>query len=364
MQRELEIGAEQAEATAPRSTGEASPSGGRGRDEGAGPRAWRLARWEVGLLVATAATVVLGATTSSQFLGSYNIFSVGLSNGEVAIMTLPTALIVIAAEIDLSIASTLALASSVLGYLWMHGWPMPGAIVAVLVLGGFLGLLNGLLVTRLGLPSLAVTIGTMTLYAGIAEIVLGSTIVADFPSTYTTIGVDAFPHTDLSYSAVIFVLLAVIFGVVLHATPIGRSIFAIGANQEAALFAGIRVKRVKTGLFVVSGLIGALAGVLYTLRLNTAEYDNGSGLILSVVAIVLLGGVSIFGGKGSLVGVFLAVLVFAGLQDALLLTNFPEDATDTVAGGLLLVSVLVPYVGGVLSRLRRSTARRQLGSAP
>jgi rhamnose transport system permease protein len=316
-------------------------------------------RWEVGLVVALVATVALGAALSSQFLTSANVTNLGLNNGEVAIMALPMMLLIIAGEIDLSIQSTLALSSSLIGYLWSHGWPIPVIVPTVLVLGAVLGIFNGLLVTRLGLPSLAVTIGTLTLYSGIAEIILGSNIISNFPGSYTTIGVNPFPHTDLSYSAVIFIVLAIVFGVVLHYTPLGRSVFAIGANKEAALYAGVRVKRVKTALFALSGLIGALAGVLLTFELSTAESNIGNGLVLSVVAIVLLGGVSIFGGKGSVVGVVLGVLVFAGLQNALLLTNFPESASGTIPGGLLLVAVVIPYAGELLRRGRYLVARRQ-----
>ncbi|HTW99618.1 MAG TPA: ABC transporter permease [Acidimicrobiales bacterium] len=319
-----------------------------------------LVRWESGLVLLVAGVALLGINLSSSFLGTYNLLSLGLSNGEIAIMCLPLTLIIITGEIDLSITSTLALSSSVLGYLWERHWPMPGIIVTVLVLGALLGLINGLLVTRFGLPSLAVTIGTLTLYAGVAEIVLGSTIVADFPSSYTTIGVNAFPHTDLSYSVVFFAVLAVVFGVVLHATPLGRSIFAIGLSSEAALFAGISVKRVKTLLFVVSGVVSSFAGVIYTFRLNTAEFDNGSGLVLSCVAIVLLGGVSIFGGKGSLLGVVLAVLVFAGLQNALLLTSFPQDASGIVTGGLLLAAILLQG-GALVDWFARLRQRQQSG---
>jgi rhamnose transport system permease protein len=321
----------------------------------------RALRWEAGLALVVVAIAVFGASTSPQFLTGSNFFYLGLSSGEIAIMTLPMTLIIISGEIDLSVASTLGMSSALLGFLWSKGWPMLAIFVVVLLLGAVAGAVNGLLVTRLGLPSLAVTIGTLALYRGIALIILGANTVSDFPSSYTSIGVNPVPHTELPWSVGIFVVLAVIFAVVLHATPFGRSIYAMGANQEAALFAGIRVRRNKTILYVVSGVVCALAGVLLTFRLATAVQNNGLGLELAVVAIVLLAGVSIFGGKGSVVGVVLGVLAFAGLQNALLLTNFNQEATGIVTGGLLLVSVFVPNAASFATRLRELLARRSGG---
>jgi rhamnose transport system permease protein len=314
-----------------------------------------LLRWETGLALVVVIIGIVGSSVSPQFLTSNNLFNVGLSNGEIAIMTLPMTLIVISGEIDLSVASTLGMSSALLGVLWSHHWPMPGIFVLIAVVGLAAGAVNGLLVTRLGLPSLAVTIGTLALYRGIATILLGPTTVANFPTTYTNLGVNAVPFTGnaLTYSAAAFIVLAVIFGVVLHATPFGRSLFAMGASPEAARFAGIRVKRIKTILFMVSGLVCALAGVLWTFRLNTAVQNNGVGLELDVVAIVLLAGVSIFGGKGSIVGVVLAVLAFAGLQNALLLTNFNQEASGIVTGALLLLSVFGRNAATLSGRLRK-----------
>jgi rhamnose transport system permease protein len=301
-------------------------------------------RWETVLALIVVVIVAGGTVASPDFLTSYNLFNLGLSNGEIAIMALPMTLIIISGEIDLSVASTLGMSSCLLGFLWERHWPMIAIFVVIAVVGLAAGAVNGLLVTRLGLPSLAVTIGTLTLYAGVAQILLGPNTVSSFPSTYTNLGVNAVPGTDgaVSYSTLIFVVLALIFGVVLHATGVGRSIYAMGASSEAALFAGIRVKRVKTVLFMVSGLVCAFAGVLYTFRLSTSVANNGVGLELDVVAIVLVGGVSIFGGKGSVVGVVLGVLAFAGIQNALLLTSFNQEASGIVAGGLLLVSVFLP----------------------
>jgi rhamnose transport system permease protein len=313
------------------------------------------ARWETGLAAVVVIVVIVGSSVSPQFLTGNNLFNVGLSNGEIAIMTLPMTLIIISGEIDLSVASILGMASALLGVLWSKGLPMPAIFAIVAIVGLAAGAVNGLLVTRLRLPSLAVTIGTLALYRGIATILLGPNTVANFPTAYTNLGVNGVPFTgdDVTYSTLFFVILAIIFGVVLHSTPFGRSIYAMGASPEAAQFAGIRVKRIKTILFMVSGLICSFAGVLWTFRLDTAVQNNGLGLELDVVAIVLLAGVSIFGGKGSIIGVVLAVLAFAGIQNMLLLTNFNQEATGIVTGGLLLASVFLPNAGRWVRDLAR-----------
>ncbi len=321
------------------------PDLNRGRDGWRGrlgPVARGSLRWESGLGLLVIAIVIFGAVTSPQFLTSVNFFNTGVTSGEIAIMALPMTLIIISGEIDLSVASILGMSSALLGFLWGEHWPMLAIFVVIAAAGTLAGLVNGLLVTRAGLPSLAVTIGTLALYRGVALILLGPNTISSFPPGYTSIGVSPLPGTQIPYNVAIFVVLAVVFGIVLHFTVTGRAIYAMGASPEAALFAGIRVKRVKTMLFAVSGLVCAMAGVLWTFRLATAVQNNGLGLELDVVAVALLGGVSIFGGKGSLPGVVLAVIAFAGLQNALLLTNFNQEATGIVIGALLLISVFAP----------------------
>ena len=335
------------------------------------PVGWRsriparnMLRWETGLGIVVLAIGVLGVSTSSEFLTGTNIFNLGLQSGEIAIMALPMALIIISGEIDLSVASIMGMASAVLGYLFAKGWPMPAIFVVVLLVGAVAGAINGLLITRIGLPSLAVTIGTLGLYRGVANIILGPNTISNFPASYANIGVNGVFNTNLAFSAAIFIVLAVIFGVVLHFTPVGRSIYAMGASPEAATFAGIRVKRIKTLLYITSGVICSLAGVLLTFRLSTAVNTNGLGLELDVVAVVLLGGVSIFGGKGTIVGVVLGVLAFAGISNALLLTNFNQEAASIPVGILLLISVFVPNMAQLTRRLRDAVTRRRHAAPP
>jgi rhamnose transport system permease protein len=320
------------------------------------PRDWRarLGRWETLTVVLLAAAILYGAISADGFVSGQNLNSVLSDVAEIALIALPLTLIIVAAEIDLSVASVLGLSSALIGWLWNHNWPMEGIIPIVLVAGGLCGALNGFLVTRLGLPSLAVTIGTLALYRGLAFVVLGDQAVTDFPTNYLNLGQGSFAGTDIPNPTILFVVLAVIFGVTLHRTTIGRSIFAIGANDEAARFAGLRVKRIRFWLFVVSGVVAALAGLVYTTRFGSARADNGTGLELSVVACVLLGGVSIFGGRGHLLGVIVAVFLLGTIRNALTLNNVSSDALTVVTGGLLLLSVLGPRA---TARVREALAR-------
>jgi rhamnose transport system permease protein len=302
----------------------------------------RVARWESLTVALLVFTIVAGALSSPDFLTGGNFNSMLSDITEVALIALPMTFVIVAGEIDLSVASILGLSSALLGSLWNHNWPIEAIIPTVLVVGALAGLLNGLLVTRLGLPSLAVTIGTLTLYRGLAFVILGDTAVADLPTQYTDWAFGTFAGTQIPNPFIVFVVLAVVFGFVLHRTTLGRSLFAIGANQEAAFFSGLRVKRIKLGLFVVSGVVSALAGVIFALRFGSARADNGTGLELSVVAVVLLGGVSIFGGRGHMLGVIVAVLLLGAIRSALTINDVADEVLTIVTGTMLLLSVLGP----------------------
>jgi rhamnose transport system permease protein len=321
----------------------------------------RLARWETLTVALLAFTIVAGAMSSQDFLTGGNLNSMLSDITEVALISLPMTFIIVTGEIDLSVASILGLSSALLGSLWDHNWPIEGIIPFVLVVGGLAGAFNGVLVTRLGLPSLAVTIGTLTLYRGLAFVILGDKAVADLPTNYTDWAFGTFAGTQIPNPFMVFVVLAIVFGFVLHRTTLGRSLFAIGANEETAFFSGLRVKRIKLWLFVLSGVVSALAGVIYALRFGSARADNGTGLELSVVAVVLLGGVSIFGGKGNMLGVIVAVILLGAIRSALTINDVADEVLTIVTGGLLLLSVLGPSVAARVGELR---ARRRAAREP
>jgi len=320
----------------------------------------RLAGWDGIIILLTVAVLVVASLTVPTFGNGRNVTFLILDLLPIVLVALPMTMIVVTGEIDLSVASTLGLTSSIMGYLWNRGMAIETIIPLCLVAGALLGAFNGFLVTGLGLPSLAVTIGTLALYRGLAFVVLGDGAVADFPWNYTgwvtgTLGGGRVPHV-----LILIVSLALIFGVVQHGTPFGRSLYAIGANAQAAHFSGIRVARTKFWLYVVSGAVAGLVGVLWTLRYSSARADNGSGLELAVVAAVLLGGVSIFGGKGSLPGVLAGVVLLTALQNALRLEDVSGQALNIVTGALLVLSVLLPNLA---TAIRGAWQRRKLRQA-
>ena len=312
--------------------------------------------WDAVVVVALIGVIVVGSAAIDG-VGTPRFYRfVVLEAIPIALIALPLTLVVIAGEIDLSVASTVGLSCSVLGQLWHAGvHSLPLLVVASLLLGALLGAVNGVFVTVFGLPSLAVTIGTLALYRGLAFVVLGDRAVADYPTGWTRRMISPIPGTTIPWFILVVAGLAVAFGALLHATPIGRALYAIGNNAEAAAFSGIRVARTKFWLFVSSGAVSALAGVFWTFRFASARADNATGLELSVVAAVLLGGVSIFGGRGNLVGVLAAVALLGTLRNALQLADVPANALNIVTGSLLILSVVGPNV----ARLARDRLRRR-----
>jgi len=340
----------------PKPAGDGSEVGTRSAGRSGRPRLGRLASWEAMLALLLLVMVGVGTVTSPEFfLTPGNFSNLTAAVMEVAIMALPLTLIIILGEIDLSVESMLGLSSAVLGFLFAAGVPLEIAIPIVLAIGAAGGLLNGLLVARGGLPSLVVTLGTMALFRGLALVVLGPRGVSRFPEGFTDFGFGTVPGTPIPWPLVVFTVIALALILVLHRTWIGRQIFAAGKNKDAARYSGVRVQRIKIALFVLSGTIAALAGVILTARFASARADAGIGMTLPAVTMVLLGGVSIFGGRGTIPGVVLAVFTLAVLGNVLRLTAVAAELQSIAIGLLLIISVVIPSLARqVSSRIDRA----------
>jgi rhamnose transport system permease protein len=310
-----------------------------------------VARWETLLVVVLVALLWLGARFSPVFLTGSNFSNLTVAEMEIAIIAVSMTLIIISGEIDLSVESMVGLSSAVLGFLWAAGVSLWVGIPLVLIMGALGGLLNGILVTRAGLPSLVVTLGTLALFRGLASVVLGPRAISNFPAEFGAFGFGNVPGTSLPWPLVVFALVAAVVGLMLHRTWLGRQIFAVGKNQGAARYSGVPVVRLKTGLFIFSGMVSALAGVILTSRLSSARSDAGTGMTLAVVTAVLLGGVNIFGGSGTIPGVVLAIFTLAVLQNALRLADVSTELQSISVGLLLIVSVVVPSLARQLAQL-------------
>ncbi len=316
-----------------------------------------FARWETLLVILLAGLVFAGTQLSKVFLTGNNFANLSSSVMEVAIIALPMTLIIITGDIDLSVESMVGLAGAILGTLMVAGLPLPLAIVVVLVVGALGGWVNGALVTRAGLPALVVTLGTLALFRGLANVLLGPKVISVWPDWFTEFGFGTILKSPIPYALVVFAILAVVFWLVTHGTWIGRQVFAIGKSKDAARYSGVPVSAMRTRLFILSGLVSALAGIILAARFSSARNDNGTGMTLTVVTVVLLGGVDINGGKGSIPGVVLAVFVLAVLQNVLRLAGVSSEYQGIAVGLLLVFSVIVPQLArqakAVADRARR-----------
>lgn len=310
--------------------------------------------WDKGVALFLVLSVVFGSFSSEYFATVDNLSFVIQDMAEIAIIALAMTYLIIAGEIDLSVASILNLTSSTIGILFKNGMQFEWAIFWGLVVGLACGVFNGFLVTVLGLPSLAVTIGTLALFRGISYAMLNNQPVNELPENWIVLGYENIPNTFLPWSTIPLAILAVIALVVLHYTRFGRWTFAIGVNAEAAKFSGIPVSRMKFALFALTGLMSGVAGVVYTLRFASASPDGAVGYELSVIAAVLFGGVAIAGGLGTLWGVLAAVFSLGAIRSALQLIDFSANALLIVSGALLLISVVVPRASEIVRSRRKS----------
>lgn len=301
----------------------------------------RLRSWEGLLLAVLVAITAVNVSYSPYYLGVGNIVNLFQLEIEKIIVALMMTLIIVNGEIDLSVASIMGLSSCLMAFLFQHGVPLPLCLLASLAAGALAGLNNGFWTAYVGLPSLAVTLAGLIGYRGLARILVEDRAFGGYPAWFNQLGQQ--PQLGpLTISIVIFLALLAAIAVLLHGSAFGRLVYVMGNSLEAARYSGVRTRRVKLALFVGSGVISALAGLLYAARLGSVRGDMAQGFELDIITIVLLGGVSIFGGSGNLVGVGLSILVILNLRNGMGLADITGNTQTSVIGALLILSVLLP----------------------
>lgn len=320
----------------------------------------KLKSWEGFLLAALVLIIVVNAILSPQFLTLSNQINLFQLSIEKIIVALIMTFIIINAEIDLSVGSMMGLAACAFGFMFASGVPAGWACVIVLLIGVLGGALNGFFIAYVGLPSLVVTLATLIGFRGLARVLVEDRGITDFPDWFDALGQQGFIG-DIPFAMVLFVLLFVVLYVVLQRSGFGRKTYLIGNSKEVADFAGIDTARHKLILFTASGAIAALAGLLFAARVGAVRGDVANGFELDIITIVLLGGVSIFGGSGSLIGTLLAVLIVLNLRNGMALLNVTGHIQTGVIGILLIASVMAPRFN-LRAFLGRMSAGAQEGS--
>ncbi|RUU06374.1 ABC transporter permease [Mesorhizobium sp. USDA-HM6] len=299
--------------------------------------------WEALLVVIAIVIFAVNSFASPYFLDPWSLSDLTFNFTEKGLIALAMALLIISGEIDLSVAAIVALASTMMGMAVQAGAGTPVLVLIGIVVGLGCGAFNGLLVTRLGLPSIVVTIGTMSLFRGIAFIILGDQAYKGYPESFAFFG-QGYVWWVFSFELALFLVAALVYWFVLHRTSFGRRVFAIGNNPVACQFSGVRVDRIKFILFCLTGLMSGIASVLITSRLGSTRPSIAQGYELEAITMVVLGGVSILGGAGSILGVVLAAFIMGLVTFGLGLLNVPGIVMSIFIGLLLIIVIALPIV--------------------
>jgi rhamnose transport system permease protein len=319
--------------------------------------------WEIILVLLLLAVVGGFGVTTTGFLDPFNLSDSTFNYSEKALIALPLALLIIAGEIDISVAATIALSSVLMGLAKNAGAGTPLIMLVGIATGALCGALNGVLVTRFALPSIVVTIGTLSLYRGAALVILGDGAITGYPQALTFLGngyvgdLVGIPTLQIPLEFLIYLAAAIVFGVILHRTVWGRRIYAIGANPVASRFSGIRVDRYRMNLFILTGAMAGLASVLLTGRIGSTRPNIAMGWELDAITMVILGGVSINGGSGTIPGVVLAIFVLGAFSFGLQMNNVPGIVMSMILGALVILAMIVPML------VQRWRQRRKLALA-
>ena len=310
----------------------------------------KIVRHETILAVLLVLALVASANLSDRFFTVDNLLNQGRMMTEAGIIAVAMTFIIVSGGIDLSVGSTLGLSAIVLGMAWKDaGLPLPLAMLLAVVVGGICGLLNGYIIIKSKMPPMIATLGTLALYRGLAEGLSQARSVRGYPEWFYTLGqgeVGGIP-TQLWLLAAI----AIAGAIVLAFTTFGRVTYAIGSNETAGRFSGMPVERAKLLIYTFSGLMAGLAATIFVSRVSTTRSDMGTGIEMDVISAVVLGGTSIFGGRGTMTGTLLGLVLIQTLKNGLTLAGIKGDGTIIVIGAILILTILG---SNLFDRLRQS----------
>jgi rhamnose transport system permease protein len=306
-------------------------------------------QWEAVLLFVFIMIIIISSNLSPYFLDYTNLMNTTFNFIEKAIIALPMIFVIICGDIDISVASIIALSSVFMGMASQAGVNTFGLVAIGLFTGSAAGFLNGFIITKFGIPAIAVTLGSMSLFRGIAYVILGDKAFTKYPASFAFFGQGYIGNTMIPFELVLFFLLAIIFGIMLHKTTIGRKVFAIGNNPTAARFSGIPVNRIRLIIFTVTGLCSGLASILLTSRIGSTRPNIAYGWELEIITTVVLGGVAITGGKGNIFGVVISIFIIGFLKFGMGLINVPGKVMNIIIGLLLILAIMLPEL---LKRLK------------
>jgi ribose/xylose/arabinose/galactoside ABC-type transport system permease subunit len=299
-----------------------------------------LLRHESVLAVLLVLALIVLAMQSDRFFTADNLLNQGRLMAEVGLVALAMTFVIVSAGIDLSVGSILGLVAILLGVMWQNvGLPLPLAMILGLAIGALAGFVNGLIITRFMVPPLIATLATLALYRGLAEGISQARSVRGYPEWFFMLGQGEFVGVPVQLW--IFIIAVVIAAGILGLTIFGREVYSIGANEIAAHFSGIRVGRAKLLIYTASGLVAGLAAIVFVSRVSTTRSDMGTGLELDVITAVFLGGTSIFGGRGTIIGTVLGLFLMQALKSGLALAGVKGDGTIVIIGVVLIGATLI-----------------------
>lgn len=316
-------------------------------------------KWEVLLCIIIVLVFVVFSNATRYFLDWFNLMNATFQFSEKAIMALPMIFIIMCGDIDISIASIIALCAYAVGTAAQAGAPIPSLILISLLVGTIAGLVNGLLITGLDMPAIAVTLATQSIYRGISIGLLGDQARTKFPQPFGFFGQEFISGTVIPFEFVLYLVLMLVFAFILHKTTYGRRLYAIGNSAETARFSGINVKRMRVINFALTGFFCGLTAVLLASRILSVRSNIATGWDLEIITLVVLGGVAITGGRGSVFGVFVGSMLVGYLKFGMGLLKFSGTLMTIVIGSLLITAVLLPRLLDIYKANRKLRLQSQ-----